>query len=206
MAQDLKHEKGITYVYDTMANLAFENGEHAKAQSLFVEVLRRLIGSGLPQNDLIVVNISLKIADTYVTSGDNVYVRIIIVCLFLLDLSKFAFINFIFCCRKSEQGFLFCLDTLKKKISDGASDEDTLVLYSQALDRYSLFLLQVKRPNEALKHIEIALETAESVFGDLDNKVGVRYDFLTYLFTGVTLFVFLILNRRLKLLTGHSSI
>lgn len=71
MAQDLKHEKGITYVYDTMANLAFENGEYEKAQALFVEVLKRLIGSGLPQDDIIVINISLKIADTFLSMGEN---------------------------------------------------------------------------------------------------------------------------------------
>lgn len=70
MAQDLKHEKGITYVYDTMANLAFEKGEYLKAQRLFVEVLRRLIGGGLPQDDVIVINISLKIADTFVAASD----------------------------------------------------------------------------------------------------------------------------------------
>ncbi|XP_034237693.1 tetratricopeptide repeat protein 19 homolog, mitochondrial [Thrips palmi] len=145
MAQDMKHEKGITYVYDTMANLAFENGEHQKAQALFVEVLKRLIGSGLAQDDIIVINISLKIADTFLTMGDY---------------------------TKSEQGFLFCLDSLKKKITEGASDEDTLILYTQTLDRYSLFLLHVKRPNEAVKFLELALEMAETVFGNLNNKIG----------------------------------
>ncbi|KAK3907110.1 Tetratricopeptide repeat protein 19-like protein, mitochondrial [Frankliniella fusca] len=145
MAQDLKHEKGITYVYDTMANLAFENGEYAKAQGLFVEVLRRLIGSGLPQDDMIVINISLKIADTFVA------------------LSEY---------EKGEQGFLFCIDTLKKKISAGASDEDTLMLLAQALDRYSLYLHHERRPKEAIQHIEKAIEIAESTLGTLDNKVG----------------------------------
>lgn len=70
MAQDQKHEKGITYVYDIMANLAFENEEFSKAQKLFVEVLRRLISNGLPQDDIIVINISLKIADTFAALED----------------------------------------------------------------------------------------------------------------------------------------
>lgn len=145
MAQDLKHEKGITYVYDTMANLAFENGQHAKAQKLFVEVLRRLITTGLPHDDVIVINISLKIADSFVALGDY---------------------------KKGEEGFLFCLDSLKKKITMGAQDEDTRVLYSQTLDRYSLFLVQANRATEAVKHINTAVEVAESVFGNLNNKVG----------------------------------
>ncbi|KAE8746959.1 hypothetical protein FOCC_FOCC006379 [Frankliniella occidentalis] len=145
MAQDLKHEKGITYVYDTMANLAFENGEYSKAQGLFVEVLRRLIGSGLSQDDMIVVNISLKIADTFVALSDY---------------------------EKGEQGFLFCIDTLTKKISEGASDEDTSMLLAQSLDRYSLYLLHARRPKEAAKHIEKAVEIAESILGSLDNKIG----------------------------------
>ncbi|KAJ1519135.1 hypothetical protein ONE63_011255 [Megalurothrips usitatus] len=74
--------------------------------------------------------------------------------------------------KKGEEGFLFCLDSLKKKITMGAQDEDTRVLYSQTLDRYSLFLVQANRATEAVKHINTAVEVAESVFGNLNNKVG----------------------------------
>lgn len=95
-----------------------------------------------------------------------------------ISLSNFTFASsvglFTFPCnRKSEQGFVFCLDSLKKKIAEGASDEDTLILYAQTLDRFGLFLLHVKRPNEAVKFLELALEVAESVLGNLDNKIGV---------------------------------
>lgn len=74
------------------------------------------------------------------------------------------------------------MDALKKKINQGATDEDTLVLYAQTLDRYSLFLHHVKRANEAVKILELALEVAESVFGNLENKVGVsNIAYLSYI-------------------------
>lgn len=60
-------------------------------------------------------------------------------------------------------------------MSAGAQDEDLLVLYCQCLDRYSLFLLQSGRLNEAVQHIESAVDVAVSIFGHKNNKVGVRY-------------------------------
>lgn len=49
------------------------------------------------------------------------------------------------------------------------------MLYSQALDRFGLFLIQINKPIDAVKYIESAIEVAKSVLGDLNNNIGVSY-------------------------------
>lgn len=61
-AQDLQNEDGITYVYDVMANLAFEVGEYDKAEKLFKNVMQRELAKGTPQDDMKIVHMSLKMA------------------------------------------------------------------------------------------------------------------------------------------------
>ena len=70
-AQTTKNEDGITYVYDVMANLAFEVGEHEKAQKLFKAVMQREIAKGTPQDDLKIVTMSLKMAKILELKGDH---------------------------------------------------------------------------------------------------------------------------------------
>lgn len=70
MAQTIEHFKAITYIYDLMANLAFEVGEFDKAEKLFVNVMQRLISTGTPEDDLKIIHMSLKIAKIYEAKGD----------------------------------------------------------------------------------------------------------------------------------------
>lgn len=44
-AQETDNEDAVTYIYDLMANLAFENEEYKKAETLFVDVLKRYLES-----------------------------------------------------------------------------------------------------------------------------------------------------------------
>lgn len=53
------------------------------------------------------------------------------------------------------------------------ADENAKMLYSQALDRFGLFLVQINKPIDAVKSIESAIEVAKSVLGDLNNNIGV---------------------------------
>lgn len=69
-AQILQHYDGITYVYDVMANLAYDTNNYEKAKDLFKSVLQRLITKGVPEDDLAVIHISLKISDIYNEIGD----------------------------------------------------------------------------------------------------------------------------------------
>ena len=61
-AQSLQNQDGITYVYDVMANLAFEVGEYDKAEKLFRSVMQRVIANGTPEDDIKIVHMSLKMA------------------------------------------------------------------------------------------------------------------------------------------------
>jgi len=65
MAQEQQSEEGVTYVYDVMANLAFDNDEYAKAEKLFVHLLQRLLASGMSQDDNKFLHINLKLAKVY---------------------------------------------------------------------------------------------------------------------------------------------
>lgn len=71
IAQEEQNHDGVTYVYDVMANLAFETGQHAKAEKLFISVLQRLIAGGYEPNDNKVVHISLKLAKIYEAMKDH---------------------------------------------------------------------------------------------------------------------------------------
>lgn len=62
MAQDLKSRDGITFVYDVMANLAMDVQDYVKAEKLFVDVMKRIMGDGAAEDDNRVLHISSKIA------------------------------------------------------------------------------------------------------------------------------------------------
>lgn len=64
-AQTIQHYDSITYVYDVMANLAFDTGDYKKAETLFVTVLQRLMSNGALENDMRVIHISLKMAKLF---------------------------------------------------------------------------------------------------------------------------------------------
>lgn len=69
-AQSLQNQNAITYIYDLMANVAFETKQFKKAETLFLLVLERLLSNGVTQNDLKIIHISLKLANIYEKTGD----------------------------------------------------------------------------------------------------------------------------------------
>ena len=48
-----------------MANLAFIQEDYKKAEKLFVSVMKRLLADGVPENDLRIIHMSLKMAKMY---------------------------------------------------------------------------------------------------------------------------------------------
>lgn len=71
-AQTLQNYDAITYIYDVMANLAFDTGDYKKAERLFISVMQRLIADGTAQDDLKIIHMSLKLAKLYEQQGDAV--------------------------------------------------------------------------------------------------------------------------------------
>ena len=69
-AQSIQHYNAITYIYDVMANLAFEVGDYKKAEALFVSVMQRLIAKGTAQDDIMILHMSLKMAKLFQEMGD----------------------------------------------------------------------------------------------------------------------------------------
>ncbi len=65
IAQELKNENGVTYIFDRLANLAFETGKNEKARKLFVSVMQRLLDQGMDKDNLILIHISFKLAKIF---------------------------------------------------------------------------------------------------------------------------------------------
>lgn len=61
-AQQIRHELGITYIYDVMANLALQREQLDKAKKLFIVVTQRIMADGANEDDLRVVHLSAKLA------------------------------------------------------------------------------------------------------------------------------------------------
>jgi tetratricopeptide repeat protein 19, mitochondrial len=62
-AQTLRNELAVTYIYDLMANLAYETGQLPKAEKLFVTVMQRILEQEHAlEDDIRLLHISSKIA------------------------------------------------------------------------------------------------------------------------------------------------
>lgn len=70
IAQDLQNEDAMTYIYDRLANVAFETGQNEKARKLFVDVVQRLIDKGMAEDDVVLIHISFKLAKIFETIGN----------------------------------------------------------------------------------------------------------------------------------------
>ncbi|XP_029039846.1 tetratricopeptide repeat protein 19 homolog, mitochondrial isoform X1 [Osmia bicornis bicornis] len=138
-AQTLQHYDGITYVYDVMANLAYDTNHFKKAENLFVSVLQRLISKGVPEDDLAVIHISLKIADISSKTGDL---------------------------EKAEKGFKFCLNNLKNHLAKDSENQDVLQLLGVNLEWYASMLFSHSHYVEALTYFNQAYQICIKINGE----------------------------------------
>ena len=60
----LRNENEVTRMYDRLAEVAFESGDYRSARKLFTSVMERLLSMGVDQNDLRILNLSFKLAQT----------------------------------------------------------------------------------------------------------------------------------------------
>jgi len=74
LAQEQQNYDGVTYIYDVLANLAYEQGEYKKAEKLFVSVMQRLLPMGVSKTDNKMIHISLKLANIYKIQKDTRYI------------------------------------------------------------------------------------------------------------------------------------
>lgn len=138
-AQTLQHYDGITYVYDIMANLAYDTNDFKKAHQLFTSVLQRLITKGVPENDLAVIHISLKLASMYNKAGDF---------------------------KNAEKGYKFCLHNLKNNLSQDSENTDALQLLGITLEWYGSMLFSQSYYKEALNYFTQAYNICVKINGE----------------------------------------
>lgn len=138
MAQDLQSKDGITYVYDTMANVAMEKGDFEKAEKLFVSVMQRLFGDGLTEDDPKMLHISAKIAHMAEMAGH-------------LD--------------KARQGFEWTIKKLEQQLQQNGEDSDLLELWGLTKNWYGQTLMQLNVLPEAKKCFLEAYETYTKIHG-----------------------------------------
>lgn len=75
-AQDTRNSDAVTYIYDLMANVAFLIEDYKKAEALFVDVMKRLMSDGVPENDLRIIHISLKMCKMFEDQGQFEWVYV----------------------------------------------------------------------------------------------------------------------------------
>lgn len=148
-AQETQNELAVTYIYDLLANLAYQREEYSKAEKLFKEVLQRMFSGGIAEDDNAVVEISLKLASVYASVMDY---------------------------EKAVEGFRFCIGTQEEKIKNYGEkdlDEDTLLLWAMSMDWYARFLLKINKYDIAKKHFIKALEMSERINGPSHSQTAV---------------------------------
>ncbi|KAI4488817.1 hypothetical protein M0802_011242 [Mischocyttarus mexicanus] len=137
-AQSLQNHNAITYIYDLMANVAFETEQFKKAESLFILVLGRLFAKGISQQDLKVMHISLKLANIYEHTGEI---------------------------EKAETGYKFCLENIQIHADNDPENENTLILLAMACDWYAQMLLSLGKYADAHHYFERSYNLCVKVNG-----------------------------------------
>ncbi|TDG43895.1 hypothetical protein AWZ03_009701 [Drosophila navojoa] len=155
MAQDMRSTNGITYVYDVMANLAMEREQFKKAETLFVDVMRRLMADGHTEDSPKILHISSKIAHMSQLQGDLV---------------------------KSFQGFQWTLQRLAKLVKEMPENSDVLELYGLTKNWFGQLLMKQGKYEEARNLFTEALNILVDVYGYLNdasvtilNNISVAY-------------------------------
>ncbi|XP_076333346.1 tetratricopeptide repeat domain 19 [Tachypleus tridentatus] len=170
IAEDEMNLQGITYIYDLLANIAFEKQEYQIAEALFVEVMKRMIASGTPKDDNAILEMSLKLSTIYSEQK--------------LD-------------KKAEEGFRYCFQVLNKKIQSidlekvdffTEIEQDDIVLWAMSCDWYARHSMSKGDLKNAQQLYEKALAVSEKVNGpfhpktlilmnDLGSVASMRKDF-----------------------------
>lgn len=122
-AQQIRHELGITYIYDIMANLALQKEHLDKAKQLFVAVAQRIMAAGAQEDDFRVVHISAKLAR--VSHLKKEY-------------------------STAQLGYEFCLEKLKEAFKEDPSDDNKKLL-ALTEDWYGRLFIDCNRYEDGLK-------------------------------------------------------
>lgn len=112
-AYEIQHHDAQQYIIDEMANNAYEARDFKKAERLFIDLMKNMLGDGVPPDDNAIIHISAKLANLYAKFQED---------------------------HKAKEGFLFCINCLEAKVKKGADDFDTLALYSLILSWFGDYI------------------------------------------------------------------
>lgn len=173
-AQELEDDKAVTFIFDVLANLAFQREDYEKAEKLFKSVLQRHVQDGGDVYDNVFVAISLKLAHCFAAREDY---------------------------NNAIMGFHYCIASQNQKIrpspddpsvlpastdtpfpASSPPDHDTLILWAMSLEQYAHLLLRIGRYQPAREQLQEALAVCRQVMGDthlqtavLRNDIGTIY-------------------------------
>ncbi|XP_035231024.1 tetratricopeptide repeat protein 19, mitochondrial-like [Stegodyphus dumicola] len=147
LAQERQDMQAQRYIFDLLANVAFQKGDLSNAEKLFIQVTKELLAAGIPYDDNSVVEISLKLASIYGQRNER---------------------------EKAEKGFKFCINTQQNKLknfdlSDAESlsdyQKDTVLLWAMSVDWYARYLLASGMLKDAKENFLKALDISERING-----------------------------------------
>lgn len=189
LAQMAGDESAIDYILNVLADHALETHDHDKAQTVFKELMRRLLAKGVPEDDEAMIEISLHLTDILVREH------------------KF---------EEAEIGYSFCIKNQWKRVErireggekeegkrverireSGETEEEknSLALYAMICDSFSKYCIKRRDFKTALKYAKDAYRYCVASSGQeteqaavLLSDIGVIQDSLGNLKTAVKYF------------------
>ncbi|KAK3088671.1 hypothetical protein FSP39_022156 [Pinctada imbricata] len=132
------------YVYDAMANMAYNSGDYGKAERLYKETMKLLLAMGRGKTDNAMLEISLKLANMYMVMEMPV---------------------------EAESGFNFVIDSLEEKIKNKteeflAEEENCYGLLGIGCENYAKYLIGKENHTQAESLLKKAEEIARKYLGE----------------------------------------
>ncbi|TGZ59291.1 hypothetical protein CRM22_009172 [Opisthorchis felineus] len=155
LLSDVEYLQQRSRVSAELANVSLALGKLSTAEKLFKEVIRNVTAAGIPTDDAMVVELSLKLALVY------------------QKMSRL---------EDAASGFLYCIKTQESRFTSGNIEDADQRSNEQALlgmchNYYSKFLFENGESEKALEHAKKALELANKLYaGDHFNCLHLLCD------------------------------
>lgn len=146
LALERKERRLIAHIQDELAGVALQTGDYKKAITLLQNVIKNLIGTGMKENDITILEISLKLATFYATSLKH-------------DIAIKGYDWLIEQARGNLQEHEYLNDE---------KYEDNLAFLGMALDSYGRYLFMLRKTVQALEVTKEALDISTELFGEND--------------------------------------
>lgn len=138
ICEDHQINFGLPQIYDILATMALAEGEIAKAESIMVTIIEKLVQNGMKEDDHYIVDFKLRLARIYSGYKDN---------------------------ELAEIGFKSCLNTQMDKLEKGDLTVRTSLLYMNVLFWYGVHMIRNERYKDAKELLEKAHSYSHQIKG-----------------------------------------